>query len=361
MPIDFSPGRWEHVKQVYRAWWAGELDRPILPACLFGCDPGRDEPSTPPLNQATCTDFSIRPEDFIDRMDYGLSKYKFLGDAFPQVDLAGFGPGVMAAFVGAHVELNDGHVWFQPPRDVSISELHLEYDPNNIWLRRVKDIYAAGMERWGGLVLMGMTDLGGTLDILSTFLPGKKLLFALCDHPEEVKRLTWEIHELWHRFYGELDAILQPDSPGRSDWSAVFSEETYYILQCDFCYMIGPDMFDEFVKPELTASCRQLGHSIYHLDGVGQLPHLDSLLSIEELDGVQWVAGSGAPGERDWPEVFQRIHAAGKKIQFFGSYAYLDALMGYIGTGKGIVSGPNSDPIEKEAEVRKRLAKLGVE
>jgi 5-methyltetrahydrofolate--homocysteine methyltransferase len=67
------------------------------------------------------------------------------------------------------------------------------------------------------------------------------------------------------------------------------------MLSSDFSYLIGPAMFDEFVKPGLADSCRRLPHSFYHLDGPGQLAHLDSLLAIAELDGIQWVPGAGQP------------------------------------------------------------------
>ena len=51
--------------------------------------------------------------------------------------------------------------------------------------------------------------------------------------------------------------------------------------------MLGPEHFEEFVKPEIVASCNRLGNSFYHLDGVGQIRHLDSLLAIAELKGIQ--------------------------------------------------------------------------
>ena len=40
MGVDFSPDRWLKVKETYRQWWTGELDRPILPVILDGRDPG---------------------------------------------------------------------------------------------------------------------------------------------------------------------------------------------------------------------------------------------------------------------------------------------------------------------------------
>ena len=54
MPIDFSPERWEDIRTIYAKWWAGELERPIIPVWLKGRDPGREMPATPLLTQQTC-------------------------------------------------------------------------------------------------------------------------------------------------------------------------------------------------------------------------------------------------------------------------------------------------------------------
>ena len=79
--------------------------------------------------------------------------------------------------------------------------------------------------------------------------------------------------------------------------------------------MISPQFFDRFVLPELKETCRILDRTLYHLDGVGALNHLDSLLSIEELDAIQWIPGNGKPEHHEWTEVVQKIHNAGKNQQ----------------------------------------------
>ncbi|MBQ9854911.1 MAG: hypothetical protein IJO53_01850, partial [Clostridia bacterium] len=63
----------------------------------------------------------------------------------------------------------------------------------------------------------------------------------------------------------------------------------------------------------------KLNHTIYHLDGIGQLNHLDSLLTLENLDAVQWVFGAGKPGPMSWLYVYRKIMDAGKRIMLEGS------------------------------------------
>ena len=359
MSIEFSPDRWNKIKADARAWWAGELDRPLIQVSLYGRDPGRPEPPIPSHGFTAFYDDTVPAKAIIDRWDYNLACQQFLGDAFPAVWL-NFGPGVIAAFLGATLKksVSTGTVWFQPEQEQEIKDLQFSYNPENRWFRRIHDICRAGLERWQGQAQMGMTDLGGNLDILSSFRPSEKLLLDLYDHPAEVKRLTWEAHACWWRYFEAFNSLLQPVNPGHTAWTPLYSERSYYMLQCDFCYMIGPKMFDEFVKPELQASCRRLGNAFYHLDGPGQLPHLDSLLSIPELKGVQWVPGAGQPDMEHWPEVYRKIRDAGKLIQIWGNFATLDALTEQLGSAKGICL-ITSDTLAHEKEVLADLRRYG--
>jgi len=361
MPINFSPGRWENIKKNYTLWWEGKLDRPVIPVLLSGRDAGRAMPQVPLLSQLNCNDLSVSASDIIDRIDYELSTYEYLGDSFPYFNMDAFGPGVTAAFLGAELDNSTGRVWFHAKEILPVSELHFEYDDNNVWLNRVREICEEAVKRWQGQVLLGMPDLGGVLDILSTFRSADNLLIDLYDEPDEVKRLVWEIYELWHRFYNEISKVLQKASPGFSDWSQLYSEVPSYVIQSDFSYMISPSMFDEFTKPELEATCSRLPRTIYHLDGIGQLGHLDSLLEIDKLNAVQWVPGDGKPDQSGWPEVYRKIHAAGKNIQLFHGFNCIDAVIEQIGTGNGIHHMIMRMPFEKKVEMDRKLAKYGIE
>jgi len=338
MSISFSGERWQQVGDTHRAWWSRELKRPLIHLALADKDPGRAEPALPSYGFVPFYDQSVTAESIIDRYNYDLSRVRWFGDAFPVI-FPNFGPGVVAAFIGASLgtSIEAGTCWFHLPETREIEELTFTYDPDNVWLGRVTEFCEAAVERWQGLVQVSMTDLGGNLDILSSFRPSEMLMYDLYDHPDDVKRLTWDLHELWWRYFDEINSIVRQSNPGYTAWTPILSPEPYYMLQCDFSYMIGPDMFDEFVRPEIAASCKRLGNSFYHLDGPGELPHLDSLLSIPELDGIQWIPGAGAPGLDCWPEVFRKIRDAGKLTQVYGSPYYLDKIVEQTGTAENII------------------------
>jgi ABC-type sugar transport system ATPase subunit len=69
--------------------------------------------------------------------------------------------------------------------------------------------------------------------------------------------------------------------------------------------------------PALTAQCKWLDHSLYHLDGTQAIVHLDTLLQIEPLDAIEYTpqAGIETGGHKRWHEMYRRILAAGKSVQ----------------------------------------------
>jgi len=319
MPIHFDSSRWDEIRETYSLWWNRKLDRPLMNIRIMDAyTPDREVSRVPALAQANCHDFSIPAEEIINSVDYYLQKIEYLGDSFPFFDFNVFGPGVLAAFCGAILDNSSGQVWFFGQNHLPIEEIHVSYNRENKWVKRIKDIYRAGNEKWKGQVLMGMPDLGGNLDVAATFRTSENLLTDLYDAPEEVLRLCKEIQNAWYDAYWDLRSVLEPINPGYSDWDGLYSTTPSYVLQSDFSYMISPDMFRAFTLPILERDCEILDHTIYHLDGVGQLPHLDIVLNMEKLNAVQWVYGDGAPSARNWVDIYKRIEEAGKGIHVVG-------------------------------------------
>lgn len=362
MAIDFSMERWARVKANNDLWRQGKLGRPLVQWTLHGADPGRPEPAVPPNGKGTTSfDLAVTPEQIADRWDYDLSTRRYLGDAFPHV-WPDFGPGILAAFIGGEARPGNGTVWFHPGEFSGLhpKDIHLAYRDSSVWLDRIRAICRAATARWDGMVQVGMTDLGGTLDVVASLRPSEDLLMDLYDCPEEVERLAWEVHDLWFRYYDDLCACL-PRNPGYSAWAEVFANRPAYMLQCDFAYMIGPEMFDRFVLPELRRSCQRLpGGSFYHQDGIGQLPHTASLHGIPELAGMQWQPGDGQPPAHQWADQLRRIRGDGKLLQTWGGPEVLEHMLATVGDlSNAVVIGGGH--IRDEAKFRAALAKFGID
>lgn len=318
--LHFGEEDWERVERDWTAWWAGELERPLVmiedeaptsDAALLGLMPWEDF-------LACSFPLEMPADQLIDHYHERLEARHFYGDAFPRW-WPNLGPGIVAAFLGANVECAPTTVWFSPGDEIPIEDLIPEHDPSNVWWRRTQDLTQAAVERWGSQVAVGHTDLGGTLDILASLRKSEQLLLDLYDAPNEVEALARLITRLWQGCYNELDTIIRSRCRGTSGWAPIWSPGRCYMLQCDFSYMISPEMFERFVLPDLEACCHALDHAFYHLDGKGEIPHLDMLLSLEGLHGIQWIPGDGAPPPEAWLPLLRRVRDGGKLCQLYVS------------------------------------------
>lgn len=312
--IDFSFERFKRVRERFEGWWMGTNQTPIVGATIRGRNPRTPKCDVPYLTQAS-VDLETPVEKIVDAIEYELSSYEYLGDAFPFYNMDSFGPGVLAAMLGADLDNQTGRVWFHPKEHIDIDKLNFTFDRDSAWFKRIVSLYKAANERFDGLVRFGMVDLGGILDVLSTFFPGDELLLLLYDDPENVKRLAAQLCKVWHEVYDALAEAAEFKKFGYTDWSGIYSEKPSYVIQCDFSYMIGSDMFKEFALDSLKYTCTHLDRTIYHLDGINELQHLDDLIGIRELNAIQWVPGTNQKLIDEWPEVFRKIIKGGKRAQ----------------------------------------------
>lgn len=322
---EFNASEWARLDTDWRAWWAGTLDRPLV--VMRTIDPALERAATASFNLDYLADRGL--DDFItqfpldmpvgqvlDLCEPRLAATRHHGDAYPKW-WVNFGAGVGAAFLGSAVEYRTRTTWFHPLTLDSPAGLHLRYEADQPWFHRVVEVTRAAVARWGEWVAIGMTDVGGNLDILASLRGTQTLLTDLYDDPDEVERLTREITALWLRWYDEFARLIEPAGHGVTCWAPPWMPGRGYMLQSDFCYMISPAMFERYVLPDLTACCAAMDYGFYHMDGKGQIPHLDMLLSIPGLRGIQWQPGAGAPLADEWLPLLRRIREGGKLCQVY--------------------------------------------
>jgi 5-methyltetrahydrofolate--homocysteine methyltransferase len=334
--IHFAETDRERIERNWHAWWMLELDRPLIMV------EGREHPAVEYYPHVFA---DLPPEDIITQHTPNLVAMRWYGDAFPKAHL-NFGPGIVAGFLGARVLNTPLSTWFEPAEGLDLEDIHPRYDADNAWWARVREVTIQAVEQWEGKVAVSHTDLGGNLDILASLRGSSRLLFDLYDRPEEINRLIGEVTGLWLRYYRELDAIIRPACHGTTPWAPIWSPGTTYMLQCDLSCMFSPDMFECFVLPDLNACCEALDHAFYHLDGPDALPHLDALLAIPRLRGVQWVPTDRRPGADEWLPLLKRIVDSGKLCQVYVSAKEALNIVRHIG-GKGFALYVN-DRMEAE-------------
>lgn len=314
----------DRTKERFRAFWAGE----IIDRCCFAVTAPRDTPidtgiayKQPESLAEQHLDIAYRYQD---AMRYFSHTY-FGGDAYP-LFWNNLGPGVGASFMGGGYHLAENTIWFDVAPVIKdwdhMQEIAFDED-SEMW-RRLNAMSERLCREAKGQYEVGLTDIGGNLDIAVSLRGNDTLLYDLYDHPEEVKALVTRIDDIWMQIYEKHLAQINRYMDGVSAWMGIWCEKRWYPLQCDFSAMISADMFDEFVAPSLRREADFLDCAIYHLDGPGEIKHLDTLLGIDGITGIQCVPGSALfkdTGEfhptfcnDTWMPVMKKIQASGKNL-----------------------------------------------
>jgi hypothetical protein len=315
LDLRFSRQDWDRIREDWTAWWHHEMDRAMV-VIDFNSYGTSGKSFVPQFAGWSLDEDRFVIDDVLDHCQQVIEKTTFYGDSWPRW-WPNFGAGIAAGFLGSSLVVDENTVWFEPLPAGKLEEVQPRFDPENFWWRWVRIITKAAIERWDDQITVAVSDLGGNLDIIASLRGTENLLLDLILAPEEVDRLVAEISRLWRRYYDELHQITEQVGNGGTYWTPMWAPGRYAVLQSDLSYMISPAMFERFVLPDLEVQCIHLDYAFYHMDGKGQINHLEMLLAIEELRGVQWVPGAGAPPPEEHLTLLKRIVDAGKLCQVF--------------------------------------------
>ncbi len=312
MQLEFKPDLEKTMQRMDAFWEHSVLDRPVTQ--FFLEKPVHEQI---PLLQSNHTSTRERWMDVEYQAQLTLTQLSnrlFLGDSLP-VAFPNLGPEVLAAFYGCPIEFGEyGTSWTEPILHDWGQSGQIKLDLNNPYFSRLMELTDAMLALGQGRFIVGMPDFHPGGDLVAALRNPQDLAIDMLDHPHQVKELLtclqpdyFHVYDIW---YDKFAAIGQPIT----SWLELASLGKYYIPSNDFSAMVSQKMYTEFFLAGIIAECQFLDRSIYHLDGPGALRHLDSLLTIPELDAVQWVPGAGREGFAKWVSVYQKIQAAGKSI-----------------------------------------------
>ena len=306
---------WASAKEILSGWWNGKINnRWAL---------GLVSPRRTPL---LCDPVPAAPENYRERwLDYKnlntrkesvFASHAFKGAVFPE-NTAYLGPGSLSIFLGADPDFQKETVWQNPAYHITPDKVdRLVFDRNGFYWNWTKAALSHIHERAQGRFIATMPDLIEGLDTLSELFGTNNLLMYMMDFPDDLLRLLDQLDDFYFDAYDELAEIIK-----MKDGSVPFMAFNVWApgrcakIQCDFSAMISPDMFDAFVLPRLKKQCARLDYTVYHLDGPSAIAHLDSVLSIPELNAIQWAPGAGNAPASDrtwWDKVWKKVYAAGK-------------------------------------------------
>jgi len=168
------------------------------------------------------------------------------------------------------------------------------------------------LDRGKGKYITGLPDLHPGGDLLAALRGAERLCLDLIEEKDIVKEINKCLTANYPKVYDRIYQMVKEYNLGTTTWLTAYHQGKFYVPSCDISALISSDMFEEVFLPEIRKEIDFLDKSIYHLDGPGALHHLDTILKIPNLDGVQWVYGAGNGPATKWIDVYRRIQEAGK-------------------------------------------------
>ena len=308
---------WPAAQAQLERWWAGAG----LAVALDAIRPAPREGIVPPAEPADLEARWLDPAYRCARAESYLARYDCRLAAFPYFDTH-IGPGSLGLLLGAGAGFDRETVWYTPCiQDPELNEPLIFRPEGNRWLAAHLALIDEGLRRAEGRYLVGMPDLIEGLDTLAALRGDAALLYDLSDRPAWVLERLAELNQAYFAAFDLLYARIK-DARGGNAFSAfrIWGPGKTAKLQCDISASLSPRMFRKFVRPFLEEQCRWLDYSLYHLDGTNALQHLDLLLEIPALKGIEWTPQAGRPegGDPSWYELYRRMRAGGKLVQTVG-------------------------------------------
>ena len=333
-------------------WWmSGDQDRPCIIMSRLADGPTQI-PRTENLNTYwTDLDFRIRRRmDILENtINYGEAVLHHYID---------FGASAMPGVLGAHMEqVNEETIWAHPVYK-SIDEV-LEAPFWDTWRDGLYYKMISELTRRSTALAFNhhfVTDfaLGGTMDNLAALYGTENLLIDLIEQPEKVNRALSELKQVWIEAFTDMNAIIaEAGNRGGIGWAGIWAPGTTFPIQEDISYMLSPTMFREFCLPHIRDYVDAMGFPLYHLDGVGAIPHLDALLEIDALKVIQWVPGAGREDVAEWYELIAKILAAGKSCQVYARADEIPGLIDATGSRGLLISCLDADEAQADTVAQK--------
>jgi len=310
MELSLKPD-FDRAVERLEAWWHGEvLDRPCVQ--MHVARPGTHRPF-PEKKHATLRERWMDVEYQVESCLRSCERTYYVGEAFP-VYVPNLGPDVCATLFGCELIFAPGTSWVEPiVRDWEDFDFTPRFD--SVYWTTIRKMTDLALEVGEGKFITGLTDLHMNGDLLSALRGREQLCLDLHDRPDELREVIRKAGALYPIVYDDLWNRIRAKGLGCTTWLSVYHQGRYYPTSMDFAGLISPAMFQEFFLPIIMDEIEFLDRSLFHLDGPSALPHLDTLLSIPKLNGIQWVFGAGNGPCTRWIDVYRRIQNAGKCAQ----------------------------------------------
>ncbi|MCM8770068.1 MAG: hypothetical protein NC911_10475 [Candidatus Omnitrophica bacterium] len=315
--MEFKPN-FEALQPYFQAYWNCEILDKVALSVTAPKQPGWEPAVSWRQPQAV---YQQSPDVTLEAFEDWLNHTFFGGLATPCFH-PNLGPDVFSGFLGVNLNFSEhsrGTSWANwQGKKFDYADLEqLTLEESNPYYQKILTLTKLALERGKGRYLVGITDLHAGFDSLCVLRGGPQIAcLDLVENQEGVKRTMLRLFDIWKKIYDDYYSLISPWQKGTSTWIDIYAPGKMYPVQNDFSCLVSPEMYREFFLPELLAEINYLDYSIYHLDGIEALQHLDILLDIARLNAIQWVPGAKYREESIscWFPLYQKIQEKKKAI-----------------------------------------------
>ena len=347
---------WPEAKERLTALWHGRSfgNRP----CIAVTAPsGRKRVPSPPAPVDAPWRKWLDPDWVIPDMLARMENTWWGGEAMPSYLTMG---GWCVSMGGVpNFDLNT--IWFDPKAPDYSKPSPYVLKPDDEWAAKYEKLYiaaakAAGKDDFllGKPVMLPANDLlsmhMGTEEFLMAVMSERKWLRdaivngarSLMQERLRLRGIVSKFHDFWY---------------GNGGWMPFWAPQPFLCCQSDVSCMMSPDMYEEFIVPELELTSSEDGALWYHLDGSDAKQHLPRLLSFPFMKVIQFTPKpSDPPNGPAHLEMYRQIQAAGKIVHIDLSQRNIRALVENLDPGL-IMYNTGSDSIQEAEELLEASAR----
>ena len=305
--LEFRPD-FPEVAQRFERWWNREpTDRPIFLGTV------NSDPSRPITRRLDLLD---DPDAWFEAKLADVRQARRIGDALPSIR-ADIGPAALGAVLGAPTFPSESEdtAWTEAfITDDWSNAPKWELDENNTWWQLLNQLVSRVAEDAPGRYLVNLPDFGGAADALLNMRGAEPICMDALEQPDRIREAMNGVYPVWRQVIEHMYRLILNHGAGVVHWLVVWSNKPYALPTCDFNYTLGPNEFRSVCLPDIARVSETMDRTLFHLDGVGAVPHIDALLEIPTLQAIQYAPGAATPSALPWIDMFRKIQESNKAL-----------------------------------------------
>lgn len=305
------------IRQKFESWWNQDnAGRPLMHMCVRR----EDVPPMPDVRSffQSPEDYYLNAQALVQYYTRFLESHTFRADGFMDYRV-NLGPGSMALYVGAEPEFRWESLWYHEIGESRFDQLldtPLTLDTE--WVRRHTELIESIRTLTDHRAFIPLPDIVESVDTLAALRGAQNLCYDFIDEEEKMAAYIEKMDAYYLEVYDHFYQLVSQETGG-SGYAGfkVWGQGKVAKMQCDFCALMNPRQFQQFVLPSMQKECKAFDKPFYHLDGVDAIKHLPFLLQIDELKAIQWTNGAGKPDGlwEGWYEpIYDKVMDAGKSL-----------------------------------------------